>query len=115
MTLGRDRFYARVYALVRQVPRGRVVTYGQLAALLGVARGARAVGWALRALSRAEEPRVPWHRVLGSGGRVSLGESPAGLEQRRRLRREGVRFAHGRVDLARFGLHRRRSRSLPPS
>jgi methylated-DNA-protein-cysteine methyltransferase-like protein len=93
-------FFAAVHALVSAVPRGRVVTYGQVARLLGRARGARAVGWALRAL-HGSDTRVPWHRVLGQGGRISLGDRPSGLEQRRRLRAEGVRFAGGRVDLSR--------------
>jgi methylated-DNA-protein-cysteine methyltransferase-like protein len=98
------RFFSRVYALVAHIPRGRVATYGQVAALLGNPRGARAVGWALRALAPAAARRVPWHRVVGRGGRVSLGDRPAGLEQRRRLRAEGVRFRLGCVDLARHGL-----------
>ena len=99
-------FFARVYAFVRRVPRGRVVTYGQVAALLGVPRGARAVGWALRALDARRAKTVPWHRVVGYGGRISLREGPGGLEQRRRLRSEGVRFVSGRVDVARYGLNR---------
>ena len=99
-------FFQQVYTVVRQVPRGRVVTYGQVARLLGLDRGARAVGWALRALEGEQAARVPWHRVVGRRGRVSLGATPAGLEQRRRLRREGVRFVGGRVDLARHGLER---------
>jgi methylated-DNA-protein-cysteine methyltransferase-like protein len=99
------RFFESVYALVAQIPRGRVATYGQLAALLGSPRGARAVGWALRALDAESARRLPWHRVVGHGGRVSLGERPAGLEQRRRLRAEGVRFTRGGcVDIARQGL-----------
>ena len=99
-------FFTRVYAFVRRVPRGRVVTYGQVAALLGVPRGARAVGWALRAMDSRRAKTVPWHRVLGHGGRISLREGPGGLEQRRRLRTEGVRFVGGRVDMARYGLSR---------
>jgi methylated-DNA-protein-cysteine methyltransferase-like protein len=97
----RGAFFPRVYALVRRVPKGRVVTYGQVAALLGVPRGARAVGWALRGLDPRRERSVPWHRVVGQGGRISLREGPGGLVQRRRLREEGVRFVGGRVDLAR--------------
>jgi len=102
-------FFESVYALVREIPRGRVATYGQIAALLGNPRGARAVGWALRALPAGKAARLPWHRVVGRGGRISLGERPAGLEQRRRLRAEGVRFSAGRVDLARHGLWPRRA------
>jgi methylated-DNA-protein-cysteine methyltransferase-like protein len=101
-----ESFFSRVYAFVKRVPRGRVVTYGQVAALLGVPRGARAVGWALRGLDSRHAKSVPWHRVVGYGGRISLREGPGGLEQRRRLRAEGVRFVTGRVDMARHGLSR---------
>jgi methylated-DNA-protein-cysteine methyltransferase-like protein len=101
---GHTCFFARVYALVRTIPPGRVASYGQVAALLGVSRGARAVGWALRALRGDASCRVPWHRVLGAGGRISLPDAMGGREQRRRLRAEGVRFASGRVDLRRHGL-----------
>jgi methylated-DNA-protein-cysteine methyltransferase-like protein len=89
---------------VRAIPRGRVATYGQVAAILGVARGARAVGWALRALTPRHAGSVPWHRVVGAGGRISLraGDGPA--LQRKRLRAEGVRFRDGRVDMARHGV-----------
>ena len=99
-----DRFFARVYALVREIPRGRVATYGQVAVLLGVPRGARAVGWALRALPAAQAARVPWHRVVGAGGRISPRAGPGPQIQRRRLRKEGVRFRGAVVDLARHGV-----------
>jgi methylated-DNA-protein-cysteine methyltransferase-like protein len=101
---GGDRFFERVYALVSRIPRGRVATYGQVAALLGVARGARAVGWALRALDTARAARIPWHRVVGRGGRISPRAGLGPLVQRRRLRAEGVRFRAGRVDLTRHGI-----------
>jgi len=97
--VARDGFFQRVYALVRKIPRGQVMTYGQVAHLLGTPRGARAVGWALRALS-GRDTTVPWHRVLGYGGRISL-PGVSGQRQRRRLAAEGVRFALGRVDMAR--------------
>lgn len=94
-------FFSRVYALVRRIPRGQVATYGQVARFLGVPRGARAVGWALRALSPTEERKVPWHRVVGSDGRISLRDGAGPQVQRQRLHREGVRFHGDRVDLAR--------------
>jgi methylated-DNA-protein-cysteine methyltransferase-like protein len=93
-----------VYAVVRRIPRGRVLTYGQVARILGKLRGARAVGWALRALGGAQAERVPWHRVVGAGGRISLRAGPGPELQRRRLRREGVRFRGGCVDMERHGL-----------
>ena len=99
-----DRFFERVYDVVAQIPEGKVVTYGQVAALLGIPRGARAVGWALRALPASRQDAVPWHRVIAAGGRISPRAGSGPLVQRRRLRSEGVRFRSGRVDLARHGL-----------
>ncbi len=96
-------FFAQVWALARRIPRGRVATYGQLAALLGQPRGARAVGWALRALPDELDGSVPWHRVVAAGGRISPRPGPGAELQRRLLRREGVGFARGAVDLRRHG------------
>ena len=64
-------FFAAVYAAVRLIPHGRVMTYAGIAARLGVPRGARAVGWALRALAPSRVRALPWHRVVGFGGRIS--------------------------------------------
>ena len=99
-----ESFFDSVYRAVRGIPRGRVATYGQLARWLGVPRGARAVGWALRALSPRRASRVPWHRVVGAGGRIAHRAGPGPERQRRRLRKEGVRVTGGRVDLSRHGL-----------
>jgi len=74
--------------------------------MVGVPRGARAVGWALRALSPAQARLVPWHRVVGAGGRISP-RAGAGPElQRRRLRAEGVTFRGAAIDLRRHGVAR---------
>jgi len=100
----KDGFFTRVYAAVRRIPRGRVATYGQIALLLGVPRGARAVGWALRALREHSATTVPWQRVVGAGGRISLRGGSGPFVQRKRLEAEGVRFIGGRIDLARYGL-----------
>jgi methylated-DNA-protein-cysteine methyltransferase related protein len=90
----------RVHALVRRVPRGRVVTYGQVAALLGSPRAARAVGHAMRVCPAG----VPWHRVVNGQGAISRrGDGSGALSQRLLLEGEGVRFARGRIDLGRFG------------
>jgi methylated-DNA-protein-cysteine methyltransferase-like protein len=91
-----------VYRLVRRVPRGKVVTYGQVAAILGQPRGARAVGMALGALGRSDVDTVPWHRVINGAGRCSHRDGFwAGIQQEM-LEAEGVAFDHrGHVDLAR--------------
>ena len=101
---GESGFFGRVYDLVEQIPRGRVATYGPVAALLGIPRGARAVGWALRALPAARAMTVPWQRVVGAGGRISLRGGSGPVEQCRRLRREGVRFRNDRIDLEKHAL-----------
>jgi methylated-DNA-protein-cysteine methyltransferase-like protein len=99
-----------VYALVTQIPRGQVATYGQLAALLGCPRAARAVGYAMKRCPAG----VPWHRVLNARGAISLRGNVAGmLTQRVLLEQEGVPVRGGRI---RLGSHRwtgpRRSRGL---
>lgn len=63
------KFREAVYALVARIPHGRVMTYGQVAASLGLPRAARAVGAALHALPNPEE--VPWWRVINREGRIS--------------------------------------------
>jgi methylated-DNA-protein-cysteine methyltransferase-like protein len=100
---------ARVHALVRRVPRGRVVTYGQVAALLGVPRAARLVGQAMRVCPAD----VPWHRVVNGRGTISRrGDGSGMLSQRILLEGEGVRFARGRIDLGRH-LWRRAAAAAP--
>lgn len=99
--------YARIYAVVRRIPRGRVATYGQLARLARLANGARQVGYALHALP--EHTTVPWHRVVNARGAISL-RGGGDLTQRILLEREGVSFgAGGRIDLATFGWLPRRA------
>lgn len=107
--------WALIHAVVRRIPRGKVATYGQVAEVAGLAGHARQVGYALHAL--ADGSPVPWHRVLGAGGRISLPPgSDSAITQRLRLETEGVRFdARGRADLTRHRWAPRapRSRSRP--
>ena len=109
-----DGTYARIYKVVRRIPRGRVATYGQVAALAGLGGHARQVGYALSALSD-EDPRhmgVPWHRVINARGEISVREEPGSdLLQRRALEAEGVTFGtSGRVSLERYRWRPRRNR-----
>jgi methylated-DNA-protein-cysteine methyltransferase-like protein len=109
--------YTRIYAVVRRIPQGRVATYGQVAALAGMAGRARQVGYALHALP--EGSPLPWHRVINARGEVSPRAEP-GVEgyQRFLLEEEDVEFnLAGRVDLERFGWRageRPRRRKLAP-
>ncbi|HEY73747.1 MAG TPA: MGMT family protein [Thermoflexia bacterium] len=96
-------FFERVYRLVRQVPPGKVTSYGAIARMLGNPRAARTVGWALH--STPEGSDVPWQRVINSQGRISTSceEHGQGL-QRALLEEEGVEFdERGYVDQERFG------------
>ncbi|CAM3288273.1 DNA base-flipping protein YbaZ [Pseudomonas floridensis] len=91
-----------LYLTLAQVPEGKVVSYGQLAELAGLGRAARWVGRTLSQLPDGSS--LPWHRVLGAGGRLSLPVgSPSGDEQRARLRAEGLTILNNRVDMQRHG------------
>jgi len=99
---------AAVLRAVRRIPRGRVATYGDIARAAGLPGRARLVGRVLR--EAPASAALPWHRVVGAGGHLSVGAfAPhAALTQRLRLEREGVRFTRGgRVDL-------RSHRAKPP-
>ena len=91
--------FERVWHIARQIPRGRVATYGQIARVVGTTP--RVVGFAMAACSDADG--VPWHRVVNARGTPSL-RGASGVEQRARLEAEGVPFrAGGRIDLERWG------------
>ncbi|WP_408601062.1 MULTISPECIES: MGMT family protein [Pseudomonas] len=91
-----------LYLTLASVPEGKVVSYGQLAELAGLGRAARWVGRTLSQLPG--DSKLPWHRVLGAGGRLSLpAGSPSGDEQRARLRMEGISIQNNRVDIQRHG------------
>lgn len=88
--------WENIYALVKRVPKGRVITYGGVARALKLRGGARAAGYAMAACPRGRG--IPWHRVVGSGGRILLGE-PRGSLQRRLLESEGIEFRGSRFEL----------------
>jgi len=92
--------WAPVYALVKQIPRGRVMTYGGLAKALRLRGGARSAGRAMAASPSGKG--IPWHRVVGYGGKLLIREPYAGL-QRKLLESEGVRLTESRVDMKAHG------------
>ena len=110
MTIG---FFERVYRLVRQVPPGKVTSYGAIARMLDHPHAARTVGWALHSLPSSVPPSggdergsdVPWQRVINSQGRISTSCREHGADaQRELLEAEGIEFdEHGYVDWERFG------------
>ena len=103
-------FAIQVYSVVRRIPRGRVMSYGQIARVLARPRGVLAktyagLGprWVGAAMARAPQG-LPWQRVINSQGRVSPRPGGGGEDQQRLLEAEGVEFdPRGRVDLERYG------------
>lgn len=90
-------FFQEIYQLVAEIPAGQVVSYGQLAMMLGRPRGARMVGWAMH----QAPPGLPCHRVVKQDGQ--LAPEHVFPEQRWRLAAEGVSFtADGRVQMDRY-------------
>jgi methylated-DNA-protein-cysteine methyltransferase related protein len=83
-----------VYAFVKKIPRGRVITYGQLGKKLRLPGGARTAGRAMAACPSGKG--VPWHRVVGSGGKLLIREPHASL-QRKLLESEGLELAEKRI------------------
>lgn len=104
------------YRVVRRIPKGRVSTYGAIAAFAGHPRAARHVGYAMAALKDTRKNRdVPWQRVLGAAprdrARVTIKDPIGGAMQRALLEAEGVKFdAQGRVELSAFGWNGPRAR-----
>jgi methylated-DNA-protein-cysteine methyltransferase-like protein len=101
-----ERVFPKIRAIILKIPKGKVATYGQVATAAGFPGAARQVVWALRSARG-----LPWHRVLGAGGKIRLpGES--GFEQKMRLQGEGVTFRAERVrmDLHRHEFPKRRAR-----
>jgi methylated-DNA-protein-cysteine methyltransferase related protein len=98
-----DEAVAAICAVIRRIPKGWVATYGQVAAMAGLSRRARLVGYVLQHLDPAT--KIPWHRVVNGKGAVSYSPSRNGGDalQRRLLEKEGVEFDdRNRFNLERF-------------
>jgi methylated-DNA-protein-cysteine methyltransferase related protein len=111
MTKDNPKYRERVYAIVRRIPPGRVMTYGQIAELLGEGYTPRTVGFVMH----ASPDGTPWHRVLNAQGAISTGRIALPHDkQQRMLEQEGVVFdKNGRCDLQTF-LHIPKTRSQRP-
>jgi methylated-DNA-protein-cysteine methyltransferase-like protein len=97
-----DRWVENVWQVVEGIPRGHVLTYGEVARLAGMSRAARRVSQAMR--RAPPDMNLPWHRVVNAAGRISFPADSSGYrQQRERLEREGVVFVKGKIDLERHG------------
>jgi len=91
----------RIYAVLAAIPKGVVVSYGQVAELAGLPRAARLVGRTLSALP--DDTQLPWHRVVNASGKISMpSNSPGGMQQKHRLELEDVLLVNGRISLKQF-------------
>lgn len=101
-------FTQKVIRLIQNIPSGKVSTYGQIAKLAGKPQGARGVSWILHSCTRSH--RLPWFRVIGAQGKISIPWGSRGFQrQRRLLLEEDVNVsAEGKIDLADFGWKRKK-------
>jgi methylated-DNA-protein-cysteine methyltransferase-like protein len=90
-----------IWATIRDIPRGSVANYGQIAEIAGIRRGARQVGYALRHLPAGHD--VPWHRVIKSSGKIAFAEgSDQFNEQVKRLGVENIEVRNGKVNMTQY-------------
>lgn len=94
--------YDRIYAVVRQIPVGKVATYGQVAELAGLIGKPRVVGYALYKV--APEDEIPWQRVINAKGEISTSAFRDGSDDLQRviLEEEGIEFEGNKIDLAKY-------------
>lgn len=96
--------YEKIWAKIGEVPYGSVATYGQIAAMVGLPRHARLVGYALR--HTPDHMRLPWHRIVNAKGESAFPvDSEQYALQKKLLTQEGVAFIGGKVSLNQFGWH----------
>jgi methylated-DNA-protein-cysteine methyltransferase related protein len=94
--------YQRIYAVVRQIPPGKVATYGQIAEIIGCS--ARMIGYAMAALKHIDAPDVPWQRVVNRLGKIAILDPFGKSIQRQTLEEEGVIFSKSdQIDFREFG------------
>lgn len=100
-------FTQAVVRLIKKIPAGKVSTYGQIAKLAGRPHGARGVSWILHSCTRAHQ--LPWFRVIGAQGKISIPWGSRGFQrQRTLLLKEGVAVSEeGKIDLKVFGWKKR--------
>lgn len=96
-----DKRNERIWATICDIPEGSVASYGQIAEIAGIPRGARQVGYALRHLPKRSA--VPWYRVIQASGTIAFPKGSDGfVEQTRRLAKEDVAILNGRIDMKKY-------------
>ena len=101
MKTATEKRNTRIRATICDIPKGSVASYGQIAEIAGIRRGARQVGYALRHLP--EGHKVPWHRVVRASGEIAMRTGSTGhREQKKRLQNEDVAILNGRVDMKKY-------------
>ncbi len=95
-----SNLFNKIHEIILKIPKGKVATYGQVAALAGKPRAARTVGWALNSHPKSSE--LPWQRVINAGGKSSLPLEGKRKLQQALLEAEGIMFEDGRVNLEVF-------------
>jgi methylated-DNA-protein-cysteine methyltransferase related protein len=99
-----ERFTERAIEVIKQIPAGKVMTYGQVARIAGSPRGARQVVRILHSLSRAQA--LPWHRVINAKGEIAFQEEEPLMIQKMELEAEGIEFVNERkIDLKVYQHH----------
>lgn len=94
--------YKLIWQTVKQIPKGKVATYGQIAKLCGLNGQARLVGYALHNLP--EKTKVPWQRVINSKGKISFPpNSTTYRSQKSLLKKEGIKFINDKIDMRTYG------------
>lgn len=96
----KQTFFENVYKIIRQIPQGKVATYGQIAKLAGSPKAARAVGMCMKI--NPDAPRTPCHRVVAADGNLTGYSANGGIKTKKEmLVKEGVYFKEGKIDLSR--------------
>ena len=99
--LSREQRLRRIWSTIADIPPGCVASYGQIAEIAGIPRGARQVAYALR--MAPEELKLPWFRVVQAAGTIAFEKGSAAYRrQTGRLRREGVVLLNGRINMKRY-------------
>ncbi|WP_077310363.1 MGMT family protein [Terribacillus halophilus] len=95
-----DSFTEEVIRIIRSIPEGKVMTYGQISTAAGRVRGARQVSRILHSMSQKHE--LPWHRVISADGKLKIQDQETRNEQLERLHEEGLEVQNGRVNLEEY-------------